>query len=476
MIRADKTLLLYIIILIEGYAVLSAEMLAIRQTIPFTGSGTDTISIIIAAVLMPLAFGYYAGGRYRSAHKKEKKKTIRNKLLFNIIVAQFILMIGLSHAPLLLFFTKLIDIGLKHRIIQISLYSALFLVTPVFLLGQTIPLVSNFFHKKKLAHITGIMLFFSTMGSFLGAVFSTLFLMAFIGVHYTVVVLSGLLTVLVVLLSRKRLSDVVFISIAITGIAFIANSTSLMRFMYIVEDNQYNTVMVFQDKDLNRHMVLNRTGASMYNDNGNKHEYIQFIERAVLDAIRDGDQPRDILVIGTGAFTFGLEDRFNNYDFVDIDKSLKKISEDYILRQKLRDNKKFNVMDARAYLMGTEKKYDLILLDVCNGDLTLPEHLATQEFYKLVRKHLKPNGVVTANFVTSAGFEDAFSRTVDNTFRSVFPYVSRYVIQNRGAIWVNDPALSSNIIYVYRHNADENTTKVYTDNINTIFYDKPHSR
>jgi hypothetical protein len=51
------------VILTEGYILLSSELLAIRLSIPFVGSGTDTISIIIAAVLLPLAFGYYQGGK-----------------------------------------------------------------------------------------------------------------------------------------------------------------------------------------------------------------------------------------------------------------------------------------------------------------------------------------------------------------------------------------------------------------------------
>ena len=42
--------ILFCIIVVEGYIVLSSELLAIRQTTPFVGSGTDTVSIIIAAV------------------------------------------------------------------------------------------------------------------------------------------------------------------------------------------------------------------------------------------------------------------------------------------------------------------------------------------------------------------------------------------------------------------------------------------
>ena len=50
--------LFYSIILAEGYVVLSTELLAIRLLIPFVGNSTETLSIIIAAVLMPLAIAF----------------------------------------------------------------------------------------------------------------------------------------------------------------------------------------------------------------------------------------------------------------------------------------------------------------------------------------------------------------------------------------------------------------------------------
>jgi len=69
----NKIFFLFFIIFLEGYVVLSAELIAIRLTVPFVGSGTDTVSIIIAAVLMPLAVGYYVGGQY----KKRKNTSVR---------------------------------------------------------------------------------------------------------------------------------------------------------------------------------------------------------------------------------------------------------------------------------------------------------------------------------------------------------------------------------------------------------------
>jgi hypothetical protein len=42
---------------------LAIELAAIRQLTPYIGNATDTVVIVIAAVLLPLAFGYEAPGR-----------------------------------------------------------------------------------------------------------------------------------------------------------------------------------------------------------------------------------------------------------------------------------------------------------------------------------------------------------------------------------------------------------------------------
>ncbi len=470
-----RTLLLLIVIILEGYVVLSTELLAIRETIPYVGSGTDTVSIIIAAVLMPLAFGYFAGGHFRPYIRNGKAVSIRKKLISNILIAQVFLIFGLSYLWLNLFFYGLIGMGIKHRLFLTALYSVLFLVTPVYLLGQTIPLISHYFSKEKLSEITGRVLFLSTMGSFMGAVFSTLVLMATIGVHNTVSFSIILLAVLVILLSKKKISDPVIYAVGLAIAGMMVNSSHVMDIFQIVENNQYNTVIVDIDEEGNRHLVLNHQGSSMYNDKGRKHEYIEFAERQTIAPILNTSEPKDILVIGAGAFTFGLEDRVNNYEFVDLDGSLQKISEEYILRQKLTPNKKFIPMEARAFLAGTDKKFDVIFLDAYLGGITIPEHLVTQDFYKQVKSHLKDHGIVAWNFIASASFSTPFSRHVDNTLRSVFPHVSRHAVMEDYELWMDDPRRNANVVYLYKNHPDEQADAIYTDDRNRIFYDKPQT-
>ena len=256
MIMPSKhTRLLFIVILIEGYVVLASELLAIRQLIPFVGSGTETVSIIISAVLLPLAVGYHVGGRafkqhyIKSSASNRKYASVRQLLMKNILSSVAILFLGLSYIFIEIFFGVLEYAGIHNRLMQTALYSLLFLVFPVFLLGQTVPLISHYFPRRRLSEITGKMLFFSTTGSFLGSVFSTIVLMTTIGVHNTVIVTLGLLCFLALILARRVLSfETIFVVIAFIAI-YAVNNNHTMSTLGIVSNNAYNMVSITEEDD-----------------------------------------------------------------------------------------------------------------------------------------------------------------------------------------------------------------------------------
>lgn len=170
--RLNKTSFLFLVIFIEGYVVLASELLAIRLLVPFVGSGTEIVSIIVSAVLLPLAIGYHMGGKafkkhyHKRAQAGKASRSVRRILGRNILIALTILSLGLSYLFLELFFLKMAVWGIHNRLLQTAIYCLLFLVVPVYILGQTVPLVSNYFSRRKLSEITGVMLFFSTTGSF----------------------------------------------------------------------------------------------------------------------------------------------------------------------------------------------------------------------------------------------------------------------------------------------------------------------
>jgi spermidine synthase len=480
-----KITFLYFIIFLEGYIVLSAELLAIRQLISFVGSGTDTISIIIAAVLMPLAIGYYIGGGFKEAQKTAPNKiTIRQKLLKNIFIATMFLMPALSYIVLSLFFETLSFIGIHSRLLSTALYAAIFLVYPIFLLAQTIPLISNFFDSSEISRVTGKMLFFSTLGSFMGATFSTLILMATIGVHHTATLSILGLCALYFALSKRKITPQFLTILFIGGLALLLNSDNVMRDLKIVENNQYNTIKISENSDGLRILSLNNNRSSAYkksNDQTQKRNffgYVNYINRNFISPINNEEEPtRSILVIGAGGFTVGLQDHKNEYVFVDIDSSLKEISETHFLEQKLGKNKHFEPIPARSYLRKAKQngqKFDLIVLDAYHGASAIPEHLITKEFYEDVKNLTKEDGIIVGNFIASATFNTAFSMKLDNTLKSVFPFVSRQFLSNKYNGWSDNARNKVNIIYIYHHRKNQENG-IYTDNRNRVFYDKDRS-
>lgn len=473
--RLNHVFLLYVIILIEGYVVLSAELLAMRQTIAYVGSGTDTVSIIIAAVLMPLAFGYQHGGRFKQGVYFDKYVTIRKKLISNILIASMILLPGMCYLSIMFFFVGLDNLGLTDRILQTSLYCLVFIVGPVYLLGQTIPLVSNYFSKQNLSLITGKMLCFSTLGSFMGAVFSTLVLMSTIGVNNTAAILFVLLAILVILLSKKKMSPNVLVMVTIAAAALTMNSNHVLSSIGMVKSNKYNDLIVIVDKETgDRSLYMNGNDSSKYNDKKEKHHYVEYAEKITLAPILDTSKPpKEILVVGAGAFTFGSEDLHNHYTYVDLDGDLKEVGEEHILKHKLENNKEFVVMDIRAYLRSTDKKFDLVFLDAYLGGLSIPESLVTKEFFEQLKASMNDKAVLITNFIISGNFKSKFSRSIDNTFRAVFPHVSRYAVLEQYDVWEDSETNAANVSYIYKHENDYDMGNIYTDDKNTVFLEKP---
>lgn len=452
-------------IVIEGYAVLAVELLAIRQLTPYVGNATDTVAIVIAAVLLPLAFGYEAGGRARLVPGDEP--SMRRRLTRNLLIAALVLSFGLSHPFLATFFAILDSLGLTHRLGQAAAHACLFMIYPVYLLGQTIPLIAYCSTGASLPRSTGLMLFLSTLGSFLGSVVSTLVFMTFFGVHITVALTLGLLVLLAGLIGwqiedRRKL----VLTAGALGFYIVAiNSPAAVKAYGIVSNNLYSEVRIVPNPAENsRLLVINNSPSSKIAAHPeHRFAYLKFIEKEVLRRL-DTDRPRRILVIGAGGFTIGLEDHFHAYTYVDIDPALRQVSEEHFLRQPLSSNKTFVPESARAFLRRNTQTYDVVVLDAFTNRISLPPDLITREAFAAVRQAVAPDGQVLMNIITSPTFDNRFSRSIDATIRSVFPFVSRQILPETRTGSV------ATVLYLTGR-LDSQPHDIYTDDRNRSFLD-----
>lgn len=468
----NRTILLFLVIFLEGYVVLSSELLAIRQVIPYLGNGTDTVSLIIAAILMPLAFGYFLGGRFRPG----KHGTVRKRLLLNTSLSALILSLGLSFVTMSIFFDVVTRIGVFHNRTEVTIvYSLVFLVLPVFMLGQTVPLISNYFPRQALPKFAGTILFLSTCGSFMGAVFTTLVLMPQLGVHHAVTISIACLTLIAILLSRESFNRYILTAIIAFFLSVFLNSDMVFNTLGIIKNNQYNTIEVrYSEGDASKILLLNNSMASGIPADPDKAKmsafaYVQYVDKHFIYS-RPADAPEiDILALGSGGFTVGLKDTKNKYTFIDIDPDLKDVAEKYFLHEPLTPNKTFIAEEARAFLAQTDRKFDLIFIDAYSNILSFPEHLVTKEFFEQVRDVLNPGGAVIINAIQTPNFSDQFSIRFDNTLRAVFPHVNRDLIESYDG-W-QQSFRCTNIMYT-AYNRTPELNEVYTDDKNTSFFDK----
>jgi hypothetical protein len=88
--------------------------------------------------------------------------------------------------------------------------------------------------------------------------------------------------------------------------------------------------------------------------------------------------------------------------------------------------------DARAFLMewADPKRYDIIYGDAFN-DLSIPYHLTTVEFCRMIADRLKPDGIYLANVIDKLEGGE-FLKAYTNALRRVFPHV--YVLARTDAV------------------------------------------
>ena len=155
--------LLWGIILAEGFTILAIEVSIMRLLMPYVGSGIEVTSILITAILLPMAYGYDYAGKHIHNMSLEH---VRKKLQTNFFIATAFMVFALSYHVVDAFYLLMSCLNIHNHLIITSLYAAIFVAYPIFLLAQKLPLISSYFKGMAVQAITGRLLFLSTLGSF----------------------------------------------------------------------------------------------------------------------------------------------------------------------------------------------------------------------------------------------------------------------------------------------------------------------
>lgn len=440
--------ILLIILLLEGFITISVEILTIRQLTPFFGSSVVITSIIIGIFLLFLALGYSHGGLY--------KEDCLQKLRRNFMLSLFWIGIGLSYAFLWYFFKTTLYVWHFPALASLILYLLLVLAPTVYWLGQTIPLTTNLFNQEqKVSQISGHALFLSTVGSFLGALVTTLILFQYAGIAWTVVVNCLLLWLLIARIPHPNKLPVGLLLIALCSIKMLNVDFEKNTF---VLTNNYGNYQVQAQADNSRTLFMNLSASSQLSHQNTGFPYIEFIKNFLFKEMKL--ENKQLLVIGAGGFSLSAAGVGNNIvTYVDIDKDIKEVSEKYFLQKPIQGE--FHSDDARLFFNKfPEKIYDVIISDAYSHTNSIPQSLLTQEYFRQIYNHLAPSGILIANIIADPLFRNTYSRRVHNTIGSLFNHCTVTPIG-----W----SQSSNMLYVCTKQHEDRM--VYTDNASSATLD-----
>jgi predicted membrane-bound spermidine synthase len=186
-------LLLHTIVFIEGFCSLGAEIIALRRLLPHVGSSIVITAPTIGLFLLALALGYASGARVAT--------WFRATVARNFLIAALLCGLGLS-APVVDALFKALPTPVAYL-----LFVGGVLCPIAWLLGQTVPILTNLMKHARTGEASGIALYWSTLGSFLGSLSLSLLVMQWLGVAAAVAICAlGLLVGTLLLHGRRKAS------------------------------------------------------------------------------------------------------------------------------------------------------------------------------------------------------------------------------------------------------------------------------
>ncbi len=444
-------LLIYIIVFIEGFGSLGAEVIALRRLVPHIGSSIVVTAPTIGFFLLALALGYAAGARVA--------EDFRGTVARNFLISALLAGAGLAGGTVDWLFAHLQPAWVAYMV-----FIGAILCPLAWLLGQTVPILTNLMKSERTGEASGMALYWSTLGSFLGSVSLSLVVMQWLGVSAAVMACSLLLAAGGLILARQDLKMALFSGLTAT-IAVLANLSHA-----VTADTAYAEYIVgpvhLPGQAERRAFWVNKSTASLIDDAEppNYTRYIKHLRQVLLDELAFRD--REILVLGAGGFTLSHREPSNRYVYVDVDPAIKGIAEQHFLREPTRGE--FIADDARRFVASTDRRFDAVVVDVYSSHTSIPGHLVTREFWTDARRVLKPDGVLLANLILDGRLETPYARNLLATIESVFGRCAVEVLHK-------DKPLA-NVEVVCFASSQAAATAIYVDEKNRADLDLARSR
>jgi predicted membrane-bound spermidine synthase len=380
---------------IEGAAVISVELLGAKMLTPFFGNSLIVWASVIGVTITFLTIGYYAGGLLS-----------RNANLDRILALAF-----LCAAALITFMSTwahtMFGWFQASSVYSASIISAsLLLGPPLFAFGTTSPLVIRQLSRQvtETGQKAGLVYAVSTIGGIVFTFLAGFVLIPAFGITIPLYIIAGLLFGFTVVFMYSKTVIATLIAVLFLKVLTLAHGggepAGSLTVPFVSEGllGQLKVVdKVDTDAKLEiRHLLINGIPQTRIVNNAFRISYWKYVhEISMFSSLKKGSP--NVLLFGFAAGSLATELlRMNmKLDAVELDARMMPIARDYFYFDDTTTN--FIVDDARHFIKTANKKYDLIVFDVLNGEVQ-PSYVFTTESFRELKHLLTDDGMIIVEF------------------------------------------------------------------------------
>ena len=413
------------IVFLSNFCILVIELVAGRLMAPIVGVSLYTWTSIIGVILAGISLGNYAGGKI--ADRWASRMTLAWLFVLSAAGSVSILLTVLG-------VYRLRDLEVPTFVGIVLVFSCVFLL-PATILGTISPVVVKLTLNdlSQTGNVVGKIYAAGAVGSIFGTFATGFFLISMFGTRQLIWMVAGglLLIGAIIGLSAKNrwryapgITLILFFGLtAVVGQRGFLNSSCYQETDYFcikvrIDDENPDVRVLVLDRLVHSYVDLTDPTSLRY---GYEQIYANVLQQVFPDT-----PPVSALFIGGGGYTFPryIEETHPNslIDVIEIDPGVTQVAfaelgvpEDTIIRS-------IN-QDARGAIsqLPASTRYNLIIGDAFN-DYSVPYHLTTLEFNRLVADHLTDDGIYMVNIIDGrdGGFLRAYVHTLSQEFEHVY--------------------------------------------------------
>jgi spermidine synthase len=256
-----------------------------------------------------------------------------------------------------------------------------------------------------------------------------------------ILLFSGIVGIIVVRRRKKifLIMPTAFVCMGIITPHIAANANQLNEGVILKSETSYQTVFVkesYYNGSPLRYLSYNLSlGIQSVYDPDNKFidkfyfdEFMIFMNKNLDNNLISKKENFDVLILGSAGGTISTyinrfyKDIYNlKITNVDIDGKVHDIAKKYFDAEN--ENTEFVTSDGRLFVQTTDKKYDLVVVDLYSNELFIPRHVLTKEFLGEIENILKPDGIVSFNVnaaSTESGIMKVLAGSIQENFQQVY--------------------------------------------------------